>query len=234
MVRSHLHPHQHSMNRASEECALKYLGFFPAALSSVCVYLSAIYEAAKDQAGPLRPGVEDVEEVLKVVVRPVLRIAEDQSTKLLDYVDKKVDEKLKMVDDLMPAFVKPIAFYAHQMIVRAEPTKSLNVRSVGLESAASSHGVEFNKEAYSEYGTNDTLEKFIAFLHLREVVSMLGPRAVYSAHLFNQFASSLREAHVPFSSYIPDVPVQELEQALKSRIDASWQSWQAYQCEGAC
>ncbi|KAI5084615.1 hypothetical protein GOP47_0000784 [Adiantum capillus-veneris] len=223
------------MNQVSGECTLKYLGFFPAALSSVCVYLSAVYEAAKDQAGPLRPGVEDVEEVLKVVVRPVLRIAENQSAKLLDYVDKKVDEKLKMVEDHIPSFIKPIAFYAQKMIGRAEPTKSLNVRSVGLESPASSHGVAYSKEAYSEYWTYDNLEKFIAALHLRGVVSMLGPSAVCSAQLFNQFASSLREARIPFSSYVPDVPVQVLEHALKvSRTDASWPTWQVYECEGAC
>lgn len=226
---------QHSMNQGCGESNLKYLGFFPAAVASACLYLSTIYEAAKDQAGPLRPGVEDVEDVLKTVLRPVVRIAEDQSTKLLDYVDKKVDEKLKLVDEHIPAFIKPIAFHAQHMIFRAEPITVFNVKSLGIEGPTSSHADAYDKEPCTEYWTYDTFRKFVAGLHLSGIVRMLGPGAMYSVELFNHFASSLREARIPFSSYIPDVPVQVLEKALKSSSsDASWQPWELYGCEAAC
>eukprot|EP00250_Pteridium_aquilinum_P014951 c222_g1_i1 orf=192-899(+) len=235
MGRSRFHHHpqqQYSMNQGNGECNLKYLGFFPAALTSLCLYLSAIYEAAKDQAGPLRSGVEDVEDVLKTVLRPVVRIAEDQSTKLLDYVDKKVDEKLKLVDEHIPAFIKPIAFHAQQMLLRVEPMMDFNIKTLGLDGPTSSHVVAYNKETCSEYWTYDTFQKFVSVLHLSGVVRLLGPGAMYSAELFNHVASVLRDAQIPFSSYIPDVPVQMLEKALKA--SSSDTSWQLYKCDAAC
>jgi hypothetical protein len=79
------------MNQSNgEQQSLKYLGFFRVALTSTCVYLSTVYEAAKDQAGPLKPGVQDVEDLLKVVIRPLLYLADENFSKLLDFVDKKV------------------------------------------------------------------------------------------------------------------------------------------------
>ncbi|KAH7288504.1 hypothetical protein KP509_31G028800 [Ceratopteris richardii] len=218
------------MSQTGRECDLKYLGFFPAALASACLYLSAIYEAAKDQAGPLKPGVEDVEEVLRIVLKPVIRIAEDHSKKLLDYVDKKVDEKLKIVDEHIPPFIKPFAFHAQRWIVGAEPTMLLSVRSLEFDSPASSHCVSYDKEAFPECRPSNAVVKFISVLHLQAIMRVLGPRAVYSAQLFNSFTSSLREAHVPFCCHIPELPVHLLEQALEvSSTENTWQTWQMYQ-----
>lgn len=218
------------MNNSDGEHSLKYLGFFPVALASACLYVSMIYEAAKDQAGPLKPGVEDVEDMLKTVLRPILKIAEDNSMKLLDFVDKKVDEKLKVVDEHMPAFIKPIASHAQRIFMRGGPETSLNVKSLVLDGATNGH----DREAFTEDWSYDSFRKFITILHLSGVVRTLALSIMYSAELFNHVGGALRERQIPFSSLIPDLPVQVLEKALKMRSDPTLQCCEWYECKGAC
>ena len=89
------------MNQSNgEQHSLKYLGFFRVAVTSTCVYFSTVYEAVKDQAGPLKPGVQDVEDLLKAVIRPLLCLAEENFSKLLDFVDKKVCVHMLITPDL--------------------------------------------------------------------------------------------------------------------------------------
>ncbi|KAH7297123.1 hypothetical protein KP509_26G054700 [Ceratopteris richardii] len=151
------------MRQSAEKCKLKYLEFFPAAFASVRFYFSTIYNVAKDQAGPLKPGIEDIEEVLRDVLRPVLRAAEDYSRKLLKYIDNKVGEKLKVVDEHVTFFIKPIVFHTGQLITEAGRHTFLILRSLGLDSATSSHGIQYEKEVYANALSTSTFEKCISF-----------------------------------------------------------------------
>lgn len=51
---------------------------------------SILYEYAKDRSGPLKPGVDTVEETVKTVVGPVYNKFHDVPVELLKYVDRKV------------------------------------------------------------------------------------------------------------------------------------------------
>lgn len=69
---------------------LKYLEFVQVAAIYAVVCFSSLYEYAKDNAGPLKPGVQTVEGTVKAVVGPVYEKFQDLPFQLLKFVDRKV------------------------------------------------------------------------------------------------------------------------------------------------
>lgn len=73
-----------------EEESLKYLEFVQVAIIQVLVYFSNIYCLAKDKSGPLKPGVDTVEDTVKSVVGPVYEKFHGVPIEVLKYMDRKV------------------------------------------------------------------------------------------------------------------------------------------------
>lgn len=69
---------------------LKYIDFVQVATIYVVVCLSTLYEYAKENSGPLRPGVEAVEGAVNTVLGPVCEKLHDLPFQLLKFVDRKV------------------------------------------------------------------------------------------------------------------------------------------------
>lgn len=72
------------------EKRLKYLEFVQVAAIYAVVCFSSLYEYAKENAGPLKPGVQTVEGTVKAVVGPVYEKFQDLPFQLLKFVDRKV------------------------------------------------------------------------------------------------------------------------------------------------
>lgn len=69
---------------------LKYLDFVQVAALYAVVCFSTIYEYAKDNSGPLKPGVQTVEATVKTVIGPVYDNLHDVPFEFLYFVDRKV------------------------------------------------------------------------------------------------------------------------------------------------
>ena len=69
---------------------LKYLDFLQVAVIYAIVCLSSIYEYAKENSGPLKPGVQTVEGTVKTVIGPIYGRFHDVPFELLMFVDRKV------------------------------------------------------------------------------------------------------------------------------------------------
>eukprot|EP00257_Ricinus_communis_P022715 XP_015582521.1 stress-related protein isoform X1 [Ricinus communis] len=69
---------------------LKYLDFVQAAAVYVLACFSSIYEYAKENSGPLKPGVKTVEATVKTVIGPVYDKFRDIPFELFKFVDRKV------------------------------------------------------------------------------------------------------------------------------------------------
>lgn len=69
---------------------LKHLGFVRTAATYLAVCLSTLYELAKDNAGPLKLGVENIEATVETVLSPLYDKFNDVPFKLLLFVDRKV------------------------------------------------------------------------------------------------------------------------------------------------
>ena len=72
---------------------LKYMDFVQVAAIYIVVCFSSLYEYAKENAGPLKPGVQTVEDTVRTVIGPVYDKFHDVPFELLKFVDRKVRPK---------------------------------------------------------------------------------------------------------------------------------------------
>ncbi|KAK9945567.1 hypothetical protein M0R45_011075 [Rubus argutus] len=121
------------------EKKLKYLEFVQVAAIYALVCFSSLYEFAKENAGPLKPGVQTVEGTVKAVVGPVYEKFQDLPFQLLKFVDRKVDESFSELERHVPCLVKQASNKA--LFVASE------VQRAGLVDAARNITVS----AYSKY-----------------------------------------------------------------------------------
>ncbi|KAE9460496.1 hypothetical protein C3L33_07607, partial [Rhododendron williamsianum] len=70
------------------------------------VCFSTLYEFAKENSGPLKPGVQTVEGTVKTVIGPVYEKFHDVPFELLKFVDHKVDESMNELERHLPNLVK--------------------------------------------------------------------------------------------------------------------------------
>lgn len=75
---------------SEEEQRLKYFEFVQIATLHALMCAAKLYTYAKDNAGPLKPGVDTVEGTVKTVVGPVYDKFHDVPIELLKFVDRKV------------------------------------------------------------------------------------------------------------------------------------------------
>nr|DAD38058.1 TPA_asm: hypothetical protein HUJ06_008699 [Nelumbo nucifera] len=73
-----------------KEHRLRYLDFVQAAALQAVICFSSLYNYAKENSGPLRPGVQSVENTVKTVIGPVYEKFHDIPFELLKFVDRKV------------------------------------------------------------------------------------------------------------------------------------------------
>lgn len=69
---------------------LKYLEFVQSAAVHAVSIFSSFYDFAKDNSGPLKPGVQTVEGTVKTVMGPVYEKIHDIPLELLKFADRKV------------------------------------------------------------------------------------------------------------------------------------------------
>lgn len=70
------------------------------AAAYVVVCFSTLYEYAKENSGPLRPGVQTVEETVRTVIGPVYHKFRNVPSDLLRFVDRKVCQISPLVFDV--------------------------------------------------------------------------------------------------------------------------------------
>lgn len=74
----------------SEEQRLKYLEFVQVAALHAILCAAKVYSYAKENLGPLKPGVQTVEGTVKTVVGPVYDKVHNVPGEVLKFVDRKV------------------------------------------------------------------------------------------------------------------------------------------------
>ncbi|KAI8025241.1 Stress-related protein [Camellia lanceoleosa] len=109
MAESDLPNIQPQMGEREEEERLKYLEFVQVAMIHALMCFARLYDYAKDNSGPLKPGVETVEGTVKTVVGPVYDKFHDVPIELLKFVDRKVDMSVNELDRRVPPLVKKVS-----------------------------------------------------------------------------------------------------------------------------
>ncbi|KAF2314987.1 hypothetical protein GH714_037456 [Hevea brasiliensis] len=94
---------------------LEYLDFVQVAAINVIVCFSTIYDYAKQNSGPLKPGLQAIEDTVKTVIGPVYEKFLDVPFELLKFVDRKVDDYLSELEKHVPSLVKQESSQARAM-----------------------------------------------------------------------------------------------------------------------
>lgn len=84
-----------------DEKKLKYLDFVQLVAIYVTVLFSSIYKYAQGNSGPLKPGIQTVENAVKAVIGPVYHKFHNVPFQLLVFVDHKVWSERKPVNNLL-------------------------------------------------------------------------------------------------------------------------------------
>lgn len=205
---------------------LKYLDFVQVAVAYVVVCFSTLYEYAKENSGPLRPGVQTVEGTVRTVIGPVYEKFRNVPSDLLRFVDRKVDESVTELDHHVPALVKQLshrAWAAAQRAPAAAHELASEVQRDGFTDTASN----IAKTACDEYGptAKALYEKYepIAEQHavaawrilnglplFAQVAHIMVPTAAHWAEKYNQAVADAAERGYALSHYFPIVPVERI------------------------
>lgn len=216
----------------TEEERLKYLEFVQVAALHAVLYALKVYGYAKDNSGPLKNGVQNVEGTVKNVVAPVYDKYHDVPSELLKFVDRKVDESVHKLDSRVPPIVKQLSSRALSAaqnapaVARAvvSEVKSFNVveTASGLAKTAYLEYEPTAKGLYSKYepvaeqyaaSAWHSLNKLPLFPQVAQVVV---PTAAYCSEKYNETVQRTSEQGYKVSSYLPLVPTEKIAKVFSA------------------
>ncbi|KAI3840603.1 hypothetical protein MKX03_004615 [Papaver bracteatum] len=188
---------------------LKHLAFIHIATVQAVVFLTKIYNFAKEKSGPLKPGVESVQGTLKTVASPVYNKFKDIPYNVLKFADKMVDESK------VPSVAKVVS--------REAQTIGSEVQRSGLVETARAYAMNAYtkvepsaKEAYAKY--EPIAEKYAAMTwrNLNKLplfptaAKIMLPTASMLADTYNSAVSNATERKLPASSFLPLIPKERI------------------------
>lgn len=220
------------VEEGGENEELKYLDFVQVATIYMIVCFSSLYDYAKDNSGPLKPGVKTVEATVGTVIGPVYRKFHDVPLDLLKLVDRKVDESIDELDRRVPPVLKQ---FSHQLLsaVRRAPEVARGVASelqrAGLvDGAKSIAGTLYKtyepaaKELYFKYEPLAEQYAVSAWRSLNQlplfpqVAQIIVPTAAYWCEKYNEAVAYMAQRGFTVSHYLPAVPIERIGKLFQS------------------
>lgn len=225
-----LNSHAWFTKRLTDKEKLKYLEFVQVTAQHAAVYFSHLYGCAKEKSGPLKPGVESVEEKVKTVVGPVYEKYQGVPIELLKFVDEKVFESVTELDRRAPVMVKQVstqAVSAAQMAPNVARAVVSEVQQSGVLGAASGLALSvytkwepaakglYDKceHAAEEYAVSTwhSLHKLPLFPRVAQVMV---PTAALCSEKYNQTVQCGANKGYKFASYLPLVPTEKISKVF--------------------
>lgn len=195
---------ENNRDHTEEEQELKYLEFVQFATIQAVMRCAILYSYAKERSGPLKSGVDTVEEAVKTVVGPVYGKFHQVPVELLKYVDRKVDESVSEIDRHVPTNVKKVSNQAASVVSE--------VRRTGVVESASG----LAKTVYSKYEPKAEQCAVSAWKKLNQlplfptVANVVLPKAAYCTEKYNEAVVSSAEKGYRVSAYLPLVPTERI------------------------
>ncbi|KAF5951424.1 hypothetical protein HYC85_009368 [Camellia sinensis] len=237
MAESDLPNIQPQMGDREEEERLKYLEFVQVAMIHALMCFARLYDYAKDNSGPLKPGVETVEGTVKTVVGPVYDKFHDVPIELLKFVDRKVDMSVNELDRRVPPLVKKVsteALSAAQKAPSAARAVASEVQRGNVVDTAS--GLAKNmytkyepaaKDLYTKYEPLAEQYAVFAWRSLNrlplfpQVAQVVVPRAAYCSEKYNETVRCSAEKGYKVASYLPLVPTEKIAKVFTANDDGT-------------
>lgn len=219
------------------EARLKYLGFFQVAVLKTMACLSSLYDYAKENSGPLKSGVDTVEQTVKTVVGPVYQKIEGKPSELLQFADRKVDETFSKVNETVPPTVKQRACQMYGIAKQASEIAWSVVNEVQrtgvIGTATDTTRVMYSmceptaKDFYAKY--EPVAEEWALFVWRKllklplvpQMIHILIPTATYWSEKYNHFVTYLSHKQFRIASYLPYIQVKKINKKLERELEGS-------------
>lgn len=205
---------------ASDIGGLKYLGFVEVVVDTATKYVANVYEFAKDSSGPLKPGVDSVENTVRTVVGPVYQKIEGKPYEILLFVDKKVDSAVGALEGAVPQSIKDKSHQAYgvaRQVPDAAKAVVSDLQTNGFVGTAKSYYATY--EPVAEEWTYAAWKQLLKLPYAPQAVHFAAPPTLFCVEKFNQVVDNLKGRQVPLAGYIPTLPVEKLEKSVK--VDTS-------------
>ncbi|KAL7172156.1 hypothetical protein ACSBR2_031783 [Camellia fascicularis] len=210
-----------------DEKRLKYLDIIQVATIYVIVCFSSLYEYAKENSGPLKPGVQTVEGIVKTVIELVYEKFHDIPFELLKLIDRKVDYSINELDCHELSLIKQ-ELSAAQKAPEVTSAVASEVQQTGVvDTAANIRKVVYTKyepttkELYVKYepvGEQYAVSSWQSINRLPlspQVAGIVVSTAAYWTDKFNQAVCYTAEKGFTVAAYMPLVPIDRIAKVFE-------------------
>lgn len=201
---------------------LKYMEFVHVAAIQALVCMSRLYDFAKENAGPLKPGVQTVEGTVKTVMGPVYEKFQDLPLHLLKFVDRKVGDVLSTVESHIPSSIKEASNQAYSTVQKA-PSVARSISDAGIVNTASdlaktaySKAEPVAKDLYTKYEPVAESYAVSAWKSLNrlpvfpQVAQIVVPTAAHWSQKYNKVVMHSAKKGYGIAEYLPLVPIEKI------------------------
>ncbi|KAJ9169335.1 hypothetical protein P3X46_017539 [Hevea brasiliensis] len=195
---------------------LKHLVFVRIAAIQVLVYVSNLYDYAKQNSGPLRSTVGTVESAVTTVVSPVYRKFKDLPDDLLVFLDNKVDEGTRKFDKHAPPVAKQAVSQAQSFLqIASQKLQELvHEASAGGPRAA----VRYATTELKHLALTQSVKVWIKlnqFPVVHTVADMVAPTAAHLSEKYNHTVKGMAQNGYKVFNYVPLVSLDDIARAFK-------------------
>ncbi|XP_006840520.2 stress-related protein isoform X2 [Amborella trichopoda] len=207
-----------SRQSETEEKKLKYLDFFRCATAFTVACVSRVYDYAKENSGPLKPGVQTVEGSVKTVLGPVYQKLHHLPSDLLFFADGKVDDTVSKLDSYVPPLVKTAS---SQLCAAAS-----EVRRSGVTEAVSELYTKYEpvgRDLYTKYepvaehyavSAWEAANRLPLFPHVAQIIVL---SASYWSERYNDSVLYASQTGYHVAQYLPFIPTDRIAKVFKGR-----------------
>ncbi|EOA29376.1 hypothetical protein CARUB_v10025663mg [Capsella rubella] len=192
-----------------DDMELKHLEFIQVAAVYFAVCFSTLYEFAKDNAGPLKLGVENIEASVQTVLSPLYDKFHDVPFKLLLFVDRKVDDVFFDVEPYVPSLVKHASSQA--LTVATEVQRAGVVDTTRNIARTVREKYEPVAEHYAA-----TLWRLLNQVPLvPDIAQLVIPTAFYWSEKYNDAVRYASDRDYYVAEYLPMIPIEKISDILE-------------------
>ncbi|XP_027150752.1 REF/SRPP-like protein At1g67360 [Coffea eugenioides] len=201
----------------TSDLELKHLGFVRVIASIAVVWLSCLYDYAKQNSGPLKSTVGTVENAVTTVVGPVYERLKGLPDDLLARLDTKVDNVSKKFDEHAPPVAKKIVNRAKNVVQKGSQVAQDLVQQaqVGGPRAALRHAASLSKNIAVRLLAVLWHRLINRYPPLHGVGGIAIPTVADVSNKYNKFIAKLDGRGYHIFSYFPSVPVEDVAEAYK-------------------
>ncbi|EPS62615.1 hypothetical protein M569_12175, partial [Genlisea aurea] len=211
---------------SEEDQRLKYFEFVQIAAFHTLMYAAKLYSYAKENSGPLKPGVDTVEGTVKTVVGPVYDKYHGVPCDVLKFVDRKVDESLNKVQSRFPPTLKQVSSQALETALKAPAAaRSVisEVKNTGVVGTAKTVYAKYEPAAKDLYVKYEPVAEQVAASAWRslnhlpffpKVAHAVAPTASYCSDKYNRTVQIAAEKGFKVASHLPLLPTEKISEVL--------------------